>query len=585
MSYIVEYTTLSGKRIPILHKIFETAEHAEAFGESGVSSGNYKDYAVVEQDDEKTLEKIEYHKRMNARHIAFANQAHEAGNTELRDQHKEAAKQHRRAQLDYEDGSPRAAQRSMDANIMSGLIIEAAPKMKGDWLKAQREKDRAHADAMGRHVKSGRKKSYTSTQRSLAQLRGEELPEGTDLDEAAAKIACVQCDEVSTAAAWKKNNGFCPKCKTSSQGVAESINEAPRGELDEYMADELKLYGENHSNLYRQRTVPIQRNLSKKWNKGVYNHELAVKLWKYWADDAALRYAKEFGGPVANVPTRLAVAKMMADDWQAELEAGNTMESVNEDISAEAHHMERDHEVQMARSDLYKTANYAIKLHSILKGISEEQGLEGWMQAKITKASDYLSSVYHALEYDELERSQSEPMPAMEGEERPYVAVHVKKGKTEVTGTSSYDAAKKAAAKWKLKSTAGVDVYLADVTHTPTESVEEGFKIRDKSRGYGVSDKTYKTREEAKKAALMKMASTGSEWEVIKESDTPTESVEEGMTASQHRQKMMDKIKKSGAVKSGSMSKDEEKVDETTTAGAIATAPMPMGKMIKRKKK
>lgn len=46
------------------------------------------------------------------------------------------------------------------------------------------------------------------------------------LDEAAAKIACLGCDEVSTAKAWEKNHGFCPKCKTSSQGVAESIEEA-----------------------------------------------------------------------------------------------------------------------------------------------------------------------------------------------------------------------------------------------------------------------------------------------------------------------------------------------------------------------
>lgn len=43
-----------------------------------------------------------------------------------------------------------------------------------------------------------------------------------DLEEAVEKIACTKCDEVSTAAAWKKNAGFCPKCKTSSQGVAES---------------------------------------------------------------------------------------------------------------------------------------------------------------------------------------------------------------------------------------------------------------------------------------------------------------------------------------------------------------------------
>ena len=58
-------------------------------------------------------------------------------------------------------------------------------------------------------------------------------------------------------------------------------------------------------------------------------------------------------------------------------------------------------------------------------------------------------------------------------------------------------------------------------THDTNPLYTEGFKIRDKSRGYGVSDKTYKTHDEAKKAAVMKAASTGSEWEVIKESDTP----------------------------------------------------------------
>jgi len=43
-----------------------------------------------------------------------------------------------------------------------------------------------------------------------------------NISEGVAKIACTNCDEVSTAKAWEKNNGFCPKCKTSSQGVAES---------------------------------------------------------------------------------------------------------------------------------------------------------------------------------------------------------------------------------------------------------------------------------------------------------------------------------------------------------------------------
>lgn len=74
--------------------------------------------------------------------------------------------------------------------------------------------------------------------------------------------------------------------------------------------------------------------------------------------------------------------------------------SVRESISELADTVDRDHEVQMARSDLYKIAEYAIKLHNMLKSVSEEEGIEGWQQAKITKAADYISSVFHALEYD-----------------------------------------------------------------------------------------------------------------------------------------------------------------------------------------
>ena len=36
-----------------------------------------------------------------------------------------------------------------------------------------------------------------------------------------------------------------------------------------------------------------------------------------------------------------------------------------------AHAAERDHEVQMARADLYKIAKYAIKLHDMLKTVSD----------------------------------------------------------------------------------------------------------------------------------------------------------------------------------------------------------------------
>jgi hypothetical protein len=58
-----------------------------------------------------------------------------------------------------------------------------------------------------------------------------------------------------------------------------------------------------------------------------------------------------------------------------------------------------DHEAKMARADLYKLAEYSIKL---FKMIDENEELDGWVQAKITKASDYISSVYHYLEYEKM---------------------------------------------------------------------------------------------------------------------------------------------------------------------------------------
>jgi hypothetical protein len=58
---------------------------------------------------------------------------------------------------------------------------------------------------------------------------------------------------------------------------------------------------------------------------------------------------------------------------------------------------EIDREGAMAKADLYKLANYSLKL---FKQIQDEDQLEGWVQAKITKAADYIASVYHYLEYE-----------------------------------------------------------------------------------------------------------------------------------------------------------------------------------------
>ena len=76
---------------------------------------------------------------------------------------------------------------------------------------------------------------------------------------------------------------------------------------------------------------------------------------------------------------------------------------VKEDIAIEAGTMHKDHEVQMAREECYHTASNAIKLHGVLKHISELDGIPGWVSEKITLAHDYMQTVLDYMEYDHAE--------------------------------------------------------------------------------------------------------------------------------------------------------------------------------------
>ena len=60
-------------------------------------------------------------------------------------------------------------------------------------------------------------------------------------------------------------------------------------------------------------------------------------------------------------------------------------------------------EIDMAGRDLLKAQEYAAKLSEIEQQLP---GLDGWVASKITKASDYLSSVYHFLDYETNEKEE-----------------------------------------------------------------------------------------------------------------------------------------------------------------------------------
>ena len=57
-----------------------------------------------------------------------------------------------------------------------------------------------------------------------------------------------------------------------------------------------------------------------------------------------------------------------------------------------------DHEVEMARSDLFSAAKNAKQVYELIADVSEEEGLEGWVQEKIIKANDYLNTIREYLE-------------------------------------------------------------------------------------------------------------------------------------------------------------------------------------------
>jgi hypothetical protein len=102
---------------------------------------------------------------------------------------------------------------------------------------------------------------------------------------------------------------------------------------------------------------------------------------------------------------------------QAEDSAGGlgspTMTKIDVKGEDEEKRGEDDHEVFMAKSELYKLAEYAPKLMDMIDNYNE---LEGWVQSKITKASDYVSDVYHFLKYEQQDNilGDSEPQPEPE---------------------------------------------------------------------------------------------------------------------------------------------------------------------------
>lgn len=116
----------------------------------------------------------------------------------------------------------------------------------------------------------------------------------------------------------KKNQRHHPAFRTEELELLESD-----------AARELVLHAQNTRSLYDTSERPIMKNLQRKVDKGIYDHEKATKLWGYHANRAAQSYHKAHGGggglpwhKMFTPSDRKIAAKQFADQAKGDLHEG-----------------------------------------------------------------------------------------------------------------------------------------------------------------------------------------------------------------------------------------------------------------------
>ena len=118
-----------------------------------------------------------------------------------------------------------------------------------------------------------------------------------------------------------------------------------------------------------------------------------------------------------------------------------------------------------------------------------------------------------------------------EATERPYICFHAKKGKHECHADTSYGAAKKAAAHWKLKSTAGITPKLADVKHVAEEKIATEGKYKSDAQRKAVHASKAEKANEGETPKFDTMKKYSNTYEAPKEYKMKKEKLEEGLLA------------------------------------------------------
>ena len=192
-----------------------------------------------------------------------------------------------------------------------------------------------------------------------------------------------------------------------------------REAVDKDAARELEIYIENDQKLYKQKLIPIVKNIQKKIASGKYDHKKAPKLWMYLVDEAAKKYIKDHGSrgekidSIFNKETRMAVAQNLADNYRDEIDAqGGTMfESLDEIAEAFYYKMPNGKKLDITKLSLSNRRKlFGPKgLFKVVDGVLvPRQNTKAWRKKAIDDFAKYVGQTYPDVgekEIDEVKES------------------------------------------------------------------------------------------------------------------------------------------------------------------------------------
>lgn len=190
-------------------------------------------------------------------------------------------------------------QRKQGGRSVFDITVEH-PKLGSTYTTVETWNNRAQAEAITRMVSRIRSSSKRRANPSRVTIRKSKSPRGGFI---------VKEGRIET---WTPRD---PRLK-------ENPGKRARVRPDDIAARELELYATNDGDLYRQKFIPIAKNLIRKIKKGQYNHRMGWKAWMYMVDEAAKKYKREFGDTF-DKPTREKAAKEISYSFMREQRLGN----------------------------------------------------------------------------------------------------------------------------------------------------------------------------------------------------------------------------------------------------------------------